>query len=144
MLLDLSQASWFATSSFIAGDPVKTTLIFRRFNQLAVRNLLFLEARHAALEELQDRLDETDKGLRNNEPITTAAKLWEDFAAFATYGHEQDFGLPRSVLDWWKESRRGKVKKYENWSGQTPPYPELSTPTQGHLPVAVAKDRAPL
>lgn len=73
MLLDLSQASWFATSSFIAGDPVKTTLIFRRFDQLVVRNLLFLEARHAALEELQDRLDETDKGLRNNEPITTAS-----------------------------------------------------------------------
>jgi hypothetical protein len=93
-------------------------LIFRRFDQLAVRKLLFLEARYAALEELQDRLDETDKGLRNNEPITTAVKLWEGFTAFGTYGREQYFGLSWSVLDRWKELRRGKVKKkYENWSG---------------------------
>jgi hypothetical protein len=31
------------SSSFIAKDPAKTTVIFRRFDQLAVRNLLHLE-----------------------------------------------------------------------------------------------------
>ena len=74
------------TSDFIAKDPAKTTVIFRRFDQLAVRNLLQLEARLAALENLQKEYDRDDVEFNNdNEPITTVARSWEDFAVMVNF-----------------------------------------------------------
>lgn len=89
------------TSSFIAKDPAKTTVIFRRFDQLAVRNLLHLEARLAALESLQKAYDRDDVEFNNdNEPITTAARSWEDFAVIGTFKpREESTKRPRTPGD---------------------------------------------
>jgi hypothetical protein len=45
-------------SAFIASDEDKSTTIFRRFQRLSARNLLYLESELAELEAEQDRLDE--------------------------------------------------------------------------------------
>ena len=45
-------------SKFISSDPLRSTTIFRRFDRLAIRNLLYLESELAALESEVERLDE--------------------------------------------------------------------------------------
>lgn len=44
-------------SDFISSDPLRSTAIFRRFDRLAMRNLLYLESELAALESEVERLD---------------------------------------------------------------------------------------
>jgi len=53
-------------TDFIMSDPDHLVSIFKRFDALDIRNLLRLEARVAALETLQQRLDEDQRGLRLN------------------------------------------------------------------------------
>ena len=102
------------TASFIAKDPGKTTLIFRRFDQLAVRNLLHMEARLAALERLQKPYDRDDVNFNNeNEPITTAARSWEDFALIGCYSLNRHHNLPKSALARWGTQREALVKEYK-------------------------------
>src|SRR5437762_10304769 len=47
-------------AAFIAHDADKSTTIFRRFERLAARNLLYLEGELFELEAKQDKLDEDD------------------------------------------------------------------------------------
>jgi len=104
-----------ATSNFIAQDPAKTAVIFRRFDRLAVRNLLHLEARLAALEELQNTFDKDDIDFnRGNEPITTAARSWEDFAVFGNSGEKDCPELPPSAPNRWRVERAKEVKLYKD------------------------------
>ena len=87
------------TANFIAKDPAKTTVMFRRFDQLAVRNLLHLEARLAALERSQKAYDRDDVDFNSgNEPITTAARSWEDFALIGIYSLNDHHNLPKSAV----------------------------------------------
>ena len=44
-------------SRFISSDPLRSTTIFRRFDRLAIRNLLYLESELAGLEAELERLD---------------------------------------------------------------------------------------
>jgi phosphoenolpyruvate synthase/pyruvate phosphate dikinase len=44
-------------SDFISSDPLRSTTIFRRFDRLAIRNLLYLESELAALESEVEKLD---------------------------------------------------------------------------------------
>lgn len=44
----------------IASDPDKTAFLFRRFDQLSARNLLYLEAELAELESQQNKFDDQD------------------------------------------------------------------------------------
>ena len=101
------------TSSFLARDPAKTTVIFRRFDKLAVRNLLYLEARLTALEKLQIENDRKDAQINfTNEPIVLAAKSWEDFAVFGTLkenGQHTSNTLPTRALTEWAIKRKGKA-----------------------------------
>lgn len=103
------------TSTFIANDPAKTTVIFRRFDQLAVRNLLHMEARLAALERLQKAYDRDDVDFNNgNEPITTAARSWEDFALIGSSSLKRHHNLPESALARWRTQREALVKEYKS------------------------------
>lgn len=45
-------------SDFISSDPLRSTTIFRRFDRLAIRNLLYLESELASLERELERLDD--------------------------------------------------------------------------------------
>ena len=48
-------------SALIAADEDKSTTIYRRFERLAARNLLYLESELTKLEAEQDRLDEESR-----------------------------------------------------------------------------------
>lgn len=48
-------------AAFIASDADKSTAIYRRFDRLSARNLLFLQSELEELQGLQDEYDEEDK-----------------------------------------------------------------------------------
>ena len=61
-------------SAFIASDEDKSTTIFRRFQRLSTRNLLYLESELSELEAIQDRLDAEAK---RDEDLRLSAQSWE-------------------------------------------------------------------
>lgn len=68
------------TARFLAADPSKSLLIVRRFDEAAIRNILQLEGRVAALEVVQKDLDKDDFEMyKLNETIVQVAKSWELF-----------------------------------------------------------------
>ena len=65
-------------AQLIASDDDKTSTIFRRFDRLAARSLLYLQAKLQRLEAVQDSLDNED--LRTDDhDYKRAATSWEDF-----------------------------------------------------------------
>jgi hypothetical protein len=70
----------------LASDPDKTSTIFRRFDRLSCRNLLYLEAELAELELLQDKSDEEDL----KSPHPTTIKCHGDRREFERCAKESD------------------------------------------------------
>ena len=71
-----------SVAAFIARDQDNTSTIYRRFDRLAARNLLYLQAKLQKLETIQDELDQ--ESLRSpDEDSTRAATSWEEFEALA-------------------------------------------------------------
>ncbi|OBT63254.1 hypothetical protein VE03_07788 [Pseudogymnoascus sp. 23342-1-I1] len=70
----------------LASDPDKTTTIFRRFDRLSARNLIYLEAELAELEARQDRLDEEDRK-STSEQVRSCHTEWSTFEQLATGRH---------------------------------------------------------
>lgn len=71
-----------SVANFIAQDKDKTSTIFRRFDRLAARNLLYLQSRLQSLEAIQDELDNQD--LQSSDFCAKrAATSWEDFESLA-------------------------------------------------------------
>ena len=71
-----------SVAAFIAEDPDNTSTIYRRFDRLAARNLLYLQARLQKLEAVQDKLD-NENLLNGDLEASKAASSWEDFEALA-------------------------------------------------------------
>ena len=67
----------------IAQDPDNTSTIFRRFDRLSARNLLFLEAQLAELEARQNKSDEQDLIAASLTTIECHSD-WRKFEAYAT------------------------------------------------------------
>ncbi|KAI1269871.1 hypothetical protein F5Y18DRAFT_112264 [Xylariaceae sp. FL1019] len=65
-------------ASKIAGDPDKTGTIYRRFDRLASRALLLMEAEIAELEAIQDKYDEEDR-LRGDRLSGESRSKWSTF-----------------------------------------------------------------
>ncbi|KAH9905263.1 hypothetical protein F4778DRAFT_729210 [Xylariomycetidae sp. FL2044] len=61
----------------------KTGTLYRRFDRLSARNLLFMEAELAELEALQDRYDEEDTRNRNDVRIMRSHSDWSRFEELA-------------------------------------------------------------
>ena len=72
-----------SVAEFIVKDPDKTSTIFKRFDQLAARNLLYLQAKLLKLQAIQDDLDEEDLKTQDKD-LKKAATSWEDFENFAS------------------------------------------------------------
>lgn len=71
-----------SVADFIVQDKDKTSSIFRRFDRLATRNLLYLQSRLQSLEAFQDELDNQD--LQSIDLCAKkAATSWEDFESLA-------------------------------------------------------------
>ena len=89
-VLDKEYPNGFASvAAFIAKDPDNTSTIYRRFDRLTARNLLYLQSKLQNLEATQDQLDEED--LRTDDVESKrAATSWEDFERLAkTQGREE-------------------------------------------------------
>jgi hypothetical protein len=68
-------------AAFIANDEDKSTTIFRRFQRLSARNLLYLESELADLEEEQSRLDEES---RYDDALKASMRSWNLLCLQAT------------------------------------------------------------
>ena len=65
-------------AAFMASDPDNSAAIFRSFDRLVTRNLLYLQSRMQQLEAIQDELD--DENLKRGDlDAARAASSWEDF-----------------------------------------------------------------
>jgi hypothetical protein len=73
---------FIAVTATIASEPDKSTTIFRRFDALSARNLLFYQAELAELEELQKQYDEEDQKARDEASIE-CQRDWEAFVRCA-------------------------------------------------------------
>ena len=68
--------------AILTSDSDNTAFIFRRFNKLSARNLLYLQSRLQQLEVEQATLDQED--IENGDTQSKkAATSWEDFQSFA-------------------------------------------------------------
>ena len=88
------------TVSFLAAGPDKTAILFRRFDKSSIRNLLYLQGRVAALEKVQQALDEEDSiKFLKDEAILSAATSWEQFALLGSSARDmEDIPLPRLLI----------------------------------------------
>ncbi len=79
-----------SVAAFIAEDADNTSTIYRRFDRLTARNLLYLQSKLQCLEATQDQLD--DEVLRTDDVESKrAATSWEDFERLAkTQGRERE------------------------------------------------------
>jgi hypothetical protein len=79
-------------ADFIASDPDKTTLIFKRFDRLAARNLLHLQSELARLQHKLDLLDE--KSCKEEGDVVKTKQYlrnWDKFMVAAeSSGQERD------------------------------------------------------
>jgi hypothetical protein len=84
--IDTIPAKGFASvSSKIASDPDKSTTIYRHFDELSARNLLFYQAELAELEEEQRQCDVEDKTARD-QPSVECQRDWREFVSCAENG----------------------------------------------------------
>lgn len=72
-------------AAFIAHDDDKSTTIFRRFERLAARNLLYLESELFELEAKQDKLDEE---VWNDAQFVMNLRKWEPSGTTEASQHE--------------------------------------------------------
>ncbi|KAH6616830.1 hypothetical protein C7974DRAFT_53138 [Boeremia exigua] len=87
-------------ASFIASDKDRTSLIFRRFDRLAARNILYLQSELVELEALQDQYDREDQSIDGGDLHTKRCAMdWEEFKGSA---------MPTGVE---KQQRRMKLVK---------------------------------
>jgi hypothetical protein len=104
------------TAKFLAVDPDKTTVIFKRFDQLSIRNLLHLEGRVAALEVIQRELDTHDfVHYEKDRDMTTVAASWEEFALLGTgKGTRGNINIPDIAFDMWSKDRAERIGSDHN------------------------------
>ena len=93
-------------ANFIASDHDKSTAIFRRFDRLSARNLLYLQSELVQLEARQARYDAEDLERATEEK--TSARDWDVFQAKAEeHGNVKEKERMALVLE-----IRAKIKEY--------------------------------
>ena len=76
-------------ASKIASDIDKTTTIYRRFDELSARNLLFYQAELAELEDQQKGLDDEDRNAKDQASI----EYQRDWNEFERHAREEENGM---------------------------------------------------
>jgi len=91
---------------WIAVDPDNETFIYRKFDELAARNLLYLQSE---LLSFQKQLNELDKSDANSDDmdLKDASRTWETLTQQCDSGNEE----ARVRMDWIVRIR-GKLKEY--------------------------------
>lgn len=94
-------------ANFIASDKNKSTAIFRRFDRLGARNLLYLQSEIAELEARQDAFDAHDLGT-----LTTDQKGdMRDWKLFVEKAKDDNNAREKDRMELIKEIRE-KMKEY--------------------------------
>ncbi|KAH0542511.1 hypothetical protein FGG08_003107 [Glutinoglossum americanum] len=94
-------------AAFIADDKYKSAAIYRRFDRLSSRNLLYLQSKLVELEAEQDGYDAED--LKDSDMVAKqCARSWSDFAQNAALENRHR-ERERMVL---AEKIRGTLKEY--------------------------------
>jgi hypothetical protein len=94
-------------AAFIASDLDHSTAIYRRFDRLSARNLLYLQSELVALEKQQDELDKQD--LISDELDGKAkASNWDLLAERAESGNDDEARKRVTVA----KAIREKIKEY--------------------------------
>ncbi|PQE28778.1 chorismate mutase protein [Rutstroemia sp. NJR-2017a WRK4] len=92
-------------ASFIASDKDKSTVIYRRFDRLSARNILYLQSELAELEARQDEYDRED--VKGSMVDKQCARNWNEFRERA-----RDTERQKDRLELVKEIRR-VMKEYK-------------------------------
>jgi hypothetical protein len=100
----------------IASDPDKTTTIYRRFDRLSARNLLFLEADIAELEALQNKYDADDL-VAADQVVIESHSDWRKFERYASEKDQDGRHTQSSQAAKMKLALKikGKLKEYRMW-----------------------------
>jgi hypothetical protein len=94
-----------AVAAWISRDPDNETFIYRRFDQLSARNLLYLQSELLALERHLERLDaETAKSA--DMELKDSARRWEIFSKNAENRVEERARMNLVI------EIRAKIKEY--------------------------------
>ena len=96
-------------AAFIASDRDKSTWIYRRFDRLSARNLLYLQSELQELEERQDAFDAED--LHGGREEKKSARNWQVLKKKAK---QQNNEREKKRLDLVFEIR-DKLKEYSVW-----------------------------
>lgn len=96
--LAIPQDGYPALADWIAADPDNETFIFRKFDRLGARNLLYLQSELFALEASLDELDREmcwgkDVGLR------ASSRRWETFVEKAKDQHRPEWKRMKLVRE---------------------------------------------
>jgi hypothetical protein len=95
-------------AEFIASDADHTSLVFKRFDKLAARNLLYLQSELAELQARQNEFDAQDRSFEHGgREMKECAMHWERFKEAAQGGDEKQKERMELVM----EIRR-KLKEY--------------------------------
>jgi hypothetical protein len=111
----------FASAArFIAQDHDNETFVFKRFDELAARNLLYLQAELLSLESRLRAFDEQVK--RSEDPdVKDAARSWEVFTMEINGKNEEAIGKMKLIM-----AIREKVKEYRSL------FPPVNQPRVSH------------
>ncbi|KAF2803327.1 uncharacterized protein BDZ99DRAFT_453601 [Mytilinidion resinicola] len=94
-----------AVAAWIARDPDNETFIYRRFDQLSARNLLYLQSKLLALEQRLAKLD-THVASMGDLDLKDSARRWEAFAKNAK-SRDEEGEMMELVIQ-----IRGRIKEY--------------------------------
>lgn len=104
--LGLRQYGYPALARWMAKDPDSETFIYRKFDQLSARNLLFLQCQLIELEEKLKKLDVEIRCSREPDLIKSQVR-WETFVEKS----EEEDGPVRRVMEVQVEVQK-KLKEY--------------------------------
>lgn len=91
---------------WISLDPDNETFIYRRFNQLAARNLLYLQSELLALEKQLDELDKND-AFSDDMILKDSARTWETLMSLYENGNIEAKARMDLIVE-----LRAKLKEY--------------------------------
>lgn len=93
---------------WISLDPDNETFIYRRFNQLAARNLLYLQSELLALEKQLDELDKND-AFSDDMTLKDSARTWEILTELYENGNTEAKARMDLIV-----KMRAKLKEYRS------------------------------
>lgn len=105
-----------AHANWIAQDPDSETLIYRKFDRLSARNLLFLQSRLASLETKLDKYDEKIRQFGDMDSKLSQIR-WETFENNATIPGRPEKKLLELHLEIQKMLREYRTHFQHNMSG---------------------------